>query len=179
MCGGASANSLYRVYRGTTTDIHVLHVHYCTCLKTLADDRYLGCYFEDSANPDMTELQWPVSERKSARECIEQCSRKGFNFAGKKDAHRKIKFNNHEILQHTCTCTCTVCTRSHDAGLNVVAGVINGGQCSCGNSYGAHGLADTDWCMTPCVGGYISENCGGNITNAMYRVVRGLNATAA
>ena len=56
---------------------------------------------------------------------------------------------------------------------SLLPGVSLGGQCSCGDSYGKHGLADEDWCMTRCVGGYVSENCGGNSTNAVYRVVRG------
>ena len=86
MCGGDLANSIYRVYRGTHSAFNIL----CHRLRPLhmfliffvADDRYMGCWFESVVDPDMTEMKWAVGERKSTRECIDECSRSGFSFAG-------------------------------------------------------------------------------------------------
>ena len=52
-------------------------------------------------------------------------------------------------------------------------GMYDGGQCACGNSYGKHGAAEEKFCDVKCYNGWANDNCGGNATNAVYRVVRG------
>ena len=47
------------------------------------------------------------------------------------------------------------------------AGVQNGGDCYCGNSYGRHGVANETQCHVRCKG-WAHQNCGGDTENAIY-----------
>ena len=58
-----------------------------------------------------------------------------------------------------------------------VTGLTNGGVCSCGDTFGKHGAQWEAMCNVTCVNGWAEQNCGGEQTNAVYRVVRGDDVT--
>lgn len=62
----------------------------------------------------------------------------------------------------------TACVKECQKTEYLYAGVQNGGDCFCGNSYGKYGMAtEISKCSEKCDGWYL-ENCGGKLENAVY-----------
>jgi len=60
------------------------------------------------------------------------------------------------------------CKSACSAAGFVYAGLQNGHECWCGNSYGNNGVAPENDCITPCSGSS-SETCGAGYRNSVYR----------
>ena len=55
------------------------------CLVSFPDTRYLGCYHDNSSDPDLPELMWDKDEEKSAAQCVDECSKQNYRYAGVQD----------------------------------------------------------------------------------------------